>query len=99
MGFDFVVLSVNVKPQYPFSGCEHFIFGDGPCVASTRFGSRTDTSFDYDLWRRLSPPIKKWDAFRYMLMYTYGGVYADTDVVALKNAEPLWHPLAAVADG
>ena len=45
--------------------------------------------FDYSVWQRLYPPIKKWDALRYMLLYQFGGIYADTDMVVFTTT---WCP-------
>jgi hypothetical protein len=35
------------------------------------------------------PPAARSDVFRYYLLHTYGGVYADTDIIFLKNLEPM----------
>jgi len=34
----------------------------------------------YNKWKALEPPMKKVDSFRYILMWIYGGVYADNDI-------------------
>lgn len=43
----------------------------------------------YEMWKSLTPFIKKIDAVRYMWMYKIGGIYFDLDVIAYKSLEDI----------
>ena len=52
-------------------------------LISERHPSLLSTFDGYDL------PVKKADALRYVVLYEYGGIYADLDMEALTSLEPL----------
>lgn len=43
----------------------------------------------YDRWKDYPHSIQRVDSFRYMLMYTFGGAYADLDMQCIKSIQPL----------
>ena len=52
-------------------------------LISERHPSLLSTFDEYDL------PVKKADALRYVVLYEFGGIYADMDMEALTSLEPL----------
>ena len=51
---------------------------------------------DYAWWKVMEPPIKRADTSRYMLLYTFGGVYIDLDVECIS---PLSKAIASLPKG
>jgi mannosyltransferase OCH1-like enzyme len=43
----------------------------------------------YSYWSNLDPPIKKWDSIRSVILYEFGGLYSDIDVLFYKNIEEI----------
>lgn len=44
-----------------------------------------------DIWLAYKYPIQKCDSIRYFILYHYGGIYSDLDLVALKPIDNLLH--------
>jgi Glycosyltransferase sugar-binding region containing DXD motif len=55
----------------------------------------------YTQWKALSPPMKRVDSLRYLLMHTFGGVYIDVDVECVRPLDELaiGIPIGAGATG
>lgn len=43
----------------------------------------------YDTWSNLNSNIKKWDTVRYLILNSFGGLYADIDFVFHKCLDPI----------
>jgi mannosyltransferase OCH1-like enzyme len=50
---------------------------------------KKEYSWFYDTYMSYTHHIQRCDAFRYFVLYTYGGVYLDMDIVCLKNLDKL----------
>lgn len=48
----------------------------------------------HDDWVKLDKPIKQCDCARYLLLYHFGGVYADLDTLPYKCMDDIWSNLA-----
>lgn len=45
----------------------------------------------YRMYRSYRYDIQRCDAFRYFVLYTYGGVYLDLDIICNKSLDPFLH--------
>ena len=62
-------------------GLEHFFYDDADCENFIR---------DYhpdilELYQSLSKPVERADVFRYLVVLSFGGIYADVDTYSLKS--------------
>ncbi|RKO86844.1 nucleotide-diphospho-sugar transferase, partial [Blyttiomyces helicus] len=42
----------------------------------------------YETWKSYRYPIQRADSLRYLILYSYGGIYMDMDLVCLRPLEP-----------
>lgn len=45
------------------------------------------------LYKNFSQDVQRWDSIRYMILYTYGGVYTDLDTECFRSINPLMNDL------
>ena len=69
-----------------YSAYEHRFWSDADLEA---FVAREFPQFHADTWTRLTPFIKKVDTARYMILFVYGGIYLDIDLMVELSLEPL----------
>lgn len=72
----------NVKSWFESNpGLEHFFYSDSDCESFIK---------DYhpdilEIYQSLTKPVERADVFRYLVILSFGGIYADVDTYSLKS--------------